>query len=131
MSLLPVKTCTCTQDKKQTAGTDYDGQSLCSFKFPLQPSFGVSRSYGITLRRLRVNSSRVRTSNGEYVPVNKRHHTNWVDETRYRDKGYTHLIKKYCCRFLLLLEFLTKNSKAVHETIAAGDGNHFGDKVIH
>ena len=30
MSLLPVKTCTCTQDKKQTAGTDYDGQSLCS-----------------------------------------------------------------------------------------------------
>ena len=70
MSLLPVKTCTCTQDKKQTAGTDYDGQSLCSFKFPLQPSFGVSRSYRITLRRLRVNSSRVRTSNGEYVPVN-------------------------------------------------------------
>ena len=102
MSLLPVKTCTCTQDKKQTAGTDYDGQSLCSFKFPLQPSFGVSRSYGITLRRLRVNSSRVRTSNGEYVPVKKRHHTNWVDETRYRDKGYTHLIKNtaadfYCC----------------------------------
>ena len=35
MSLLPVKTCTCTQDKKQTAGADYDGQSLCSFKFPL------------------------------------------------------------------------------------------------
>ena len=76
MSLLPVKTCTCTQDKKQTAGTDYDGQSLCSFKFPLQPSFGVSRSYRITLRRLRVNSSRVRTSNGEYVPV-----TNFITQT--------------------------------------------------
>ena len=102
MSLLPVKTCTCTQDKKQAAGTDYDGQSLFSFRFPLKPSFGVSRSYGITLRRLRVNSSRVRTSNDEYVPVNNRHHTNWVDETRYRDKGYTHFIKNtaadfYCC----------------------------------
>ena len=112
MSLLPVKTCRCTQDRKQTAGTiaervgaHYDGRSLCSFKFPLQPSFGVSRSYGITLRRLRVNSSRVRTSNDEYVPVNNRHHTNWVDETRYRDKGYTHLIKNTVTDFYCYWNF--------------------------
>ena len=66
----------------------YDGQSLSSLKFPLQPSFGVSRSLGITLRRLGVNFSRVRASNDEYVPVHKSHHTDWVNESRYRDKGH-------------------------------------------
>ena len=43
---------------------------------------------------------------------------------------YPRLNEKYCVRFLLLLEFFTKDRKAVHETIADGDGNHFGDRII-
>ena len=78
---------------KQRAPADkvsahYDGQSLSFFKFPLQPSFGASRSLGITLSRSGVNFSRVQGSNDEYVPVHKSHHTDWVNESRYRDKGH-------------------------------------------
>ena len=32
--------------------------------------------------------TRVRASNDEYVPVHKSHHTDWVNESRYRDKGH-------------------------------------------
>ena len=39
-------------------------------------------------------------------------------------------MKKNRVKFKLLLEFFTKDRKAVHETIAVGDGNHFGDRII-